>query len=62
MSQAPGDNSHHTAAAFFTVVCTLIPDWLIGPAEKLLLAGVTALVTGFCYRAGTFLWERLRPR
>jgi hypothetical protein len=42
------------------VVATAIPDWLLSGLEKVGLALVIAVVSGFGYALGTAIWNRIK--
>lgn len=42
------------------VLASVIPDGVMEPLSKLLLAAVIALVSGFCYAAGQYLWSKIK--
>jgi hypothetical protein len=42
------------------VVASAVPDWLLSSLEKIGLALVIAIVSGFGYALGTALWNRIK--
>jgi hypothetical protein len=55
-------SDHRVVGAAFAVITTAVPDALMQPVEKILIAMVTALLTGICYRIGTLIAEKIRDR
>lgn len=53
-------NEHRLVGAGFGIVSAVIPDALIDPLQKLVIAALVALLSGFCYAAGGWLWSRLK--
>ncbi len=51
----------HEATVFGLVsaaVLSNVPDWVLPLGDKLLYGALLALITGFTYKAGGYVWDR----
>lgn len=54
------DDSYKLVGAGYAVLVSTVPEWLMSTAMKLVIAIVTAFLTGLAYRAGGALMDKLR--
>ena len=56
------DNSHHTVGVAFAAIAAIVPDWLLSTGEKLVVAVVTAFLTGMAYKLGQVVFSKIRGK
>ncbi len=55
-------SDHRLVGAAFAVITSAVPDAMASPIEKIIIAVMTAFITGMAYKGGMLLTEWLRDR